>query len=181
MADLFQKLADMIVGGGLKTYDAMVDRKELPSNQRIYLETVLDKNISPITEKNLTTKELETISKLIQTKGGQQGAIKYKDYPVPKEGESAIARPLSGDKFPYENIKTTLGQFTYKYNPKTKEYEVSDVYDFNANPLTGNQSSGDYIGKFFLSPYVLARAYGQNVAPEGFGRKVNIKVPGLLK
>lgn len=180
MASLMQQLSDLIVKGGLNAYDSFVDRSNLPSNQRIYMETVLDKNQAPITEKNFTAKELETITKLIQAKGGEKGAIKYEDYPKAKEGEAAIARPLSGNEFPYENIKTTLGQFTYRFNPKTQQYEISDVYDFNANPMTRDQISGDYVGKFAISPYLMLRAYGQNTVPEGKGRKVEVKIPGLL-
>jgi len=180
MASLMQQLADLIVRGGLNTYDSFVDRANLPSNQRIYMETVLDKNQTPITEQSFTAKELETISNLIKSKGGKSGAIKYEDYPKAKEGESALARPLSGEQFPYENIRTTLGQFTYKMNPKTNKYDVSDMYDFNAFPKTKDIVGGDYVGRYAISPYLMLRAYGQNVVPEGGGRKVNIAVPGLL-
>lgn len=180
MAGLLQGFSDLVAGGLLRGYDAMVNRKDLPSNQRVYLNTVLDKNTSPLTNKDFTPEELNAIQQLIQLKGGESGAIKYKDYPKAKEGESAIARPLSGKEFPYENIRTTLGQFNYKLNPKTKKYEISDVYDFNANPLTKDVVEGDYIGRFAISPYHIARAYGQNVLPEGTGRKVNLTVPGLL-
>ncbi len=177
---LLQSISDLMAGGLLKGYDAIVDRQNLPSNQRVYLNTVLDKNVEPITNKDFTEKELATIKSLIERKGGDSGSIKYSDYPKPKEGESMLARPLSGAKFPYENIKTTLGQFTYKLDPKTGQYVVSDVYDFNAAPLDKNASHGDYIGKFFLSPYVIARAYGQNVVPEGSGRQVRVMIPGLI-
>ncbi len=180
MAGILQGISDLVAGGLLKGYDAVVDREKLPSNQRVYLSTVLDKNVEPLTNRDFTAQELATIQKLIELKGGESGAIKYKDYPKVKEGESALARPLSGNEFPYENIRTTLGQFTYKLNPKTKQYEISDVYNFNANPLTKNIVEGDYIGRFAISPYLIARAYGQNVVPELTGRKVALTVPGLL-
>lgn len=180
MADLMQQFSNLITKGLLNTYDSMVDRQNLPSNQRVYLSTVLDQSRDDINEKSFNAKELEAIKKLIEMKGGNAGAVKYSDYPKPKEGESALARPLSGDEFPYENIRTTLGQFTYKLDPRTKQYQVSDVYDFNANPITKDKVSGDYLGRFAISPYLLARSYGQNVVPEGQGRKVNIKLPGLL-
>lgn len=180
MAGILQGISDMIAGGLLRGYDAITDRESLPSNQRVYLSTVLDRNKEDLTNKDFTPQELAAIQRLVQMKGGESGAIKYKDYPKAKEGESAMARPLSGNEFPYENIRTTLGQFTYKLNPKTKQYEISDVYNFNANPLTKNVVEGDYIGRFAISPYHIARAYGQNVVPEGTGRKVALTVPGLL-
>jgi hypothetical protein len=181
MADtVLQSISDFIAGGLLKGYDALNDRQNLPSNQRLYLSTVIDKNKQPITNKDFTQKELDLIQKLISQKGGEAGAIKYQDYPVAKEGESALARPLSGNELPYENIRTSLGQFTYKLDPKTNSYVVSDVYDFNANPLTKDVVQGDYAGRFAISPYLMARAYGQSVIPVGSGRQVSLTVPGLL-
>jgi hypothetical protein len=180
MAGLLQGVSDLIAKGLLTGYDTLVNRENLPSNQRVYLSTVLDRNMEPLTAKDFNPQELAAIQKLVQQKGGQSGAIKYADYPVPKEGESATARPLSGKDFPYENIRTTLGQFTYKLDPKTKQYQISDVYDFNAKPLTKDVVQGDYAARFAISPYLMARAYGQNVVPVGQGRQVNIAIPGLL-
>lgn len=177
---ILQVISDAMAKGLLSGYDALVDRQNLPSNQRVYLSTVLDRNMEPLTAKDFTPQELAVIQQLVQSKGGTSGAIKYADYPVAKEGESAPARPLSGKEFPYENIRTTLGQFTYKLDPKTKQYQISDVYDFNAKPLTKDIVQGDYVGRYAISPYLIARAYGQNVVPVGQGRKVNITVPGLL-
>lgn len=177
---ILQGISDAMAKGLLSGYDALVDRQNLPSNQRVYLSTVLDRNMEPLTAKDFTPQELAVIQQLVQSKGGTSGAIKYADYPVAKEGESAPARPLSGKEFPYENIRTTLGQFTYKLDPKTKQYQISDVYDFNAKPLTKDIVQGDYVGRYAISPYLIARAYGQNVVPVGQGRKVNITVPGLL-
>ena len=35
---------------GLRLYDRMANRKDMPTNRRIYLESVLDRSKEPITE-----------------------------------------------------------------------------------------------------------------------------------
>lgn len=66
MADL--GFGDKIVEAGLRLYDKFADRKTMPTNRRIFLESVLDKSRQPITETEFTPKELETLGQVIYGK-----------------------------------------------------------------------------------------------------------------
>ena len=73
MAGILQGISDMIAGGLLRGYDAITDRESLPSNQRVYLSTVLDRNTEELTNKDFTPQELAAIQRLVQMKGGGSG------------------------------------------------------------------------------------------------------------
>lgn len=188
MDDYLKKLTNMIVGAGIKGYGAIADRSSMPSNKRIYLETFADEQRSPITERNFTEAELQTIGQLVKAKQAanpkeMSGYIKYDDYAPflsPKE-TSNVAGVSAGERNPFENIRTTLGQFNYQIDPKTGNVVVSDVYDFNKlnNRAMQLMSRGDYVVNT-LDPYTIARIYGEANMPVGQGRPVTVKIPGLL-
>lgn len=188
--DFLKAIANTIVGGGVQAYGAVADRTDMPSNKRIYLETFADKQTSPITQKNFTESELKTIGELVRAKqaanpNSPTGYIQYKDYSqfVPKEQLSTSVGIGAGKANPYENIRTTLGQFNYSIDPKTGNIIVKDVYDFNAinSKVQQAMSRGDYIPNA-PSLYSLARMYGEAMMPAGSGkgRPVEIQIPGLL-
>jgi hypothetical protein len=190
ISNFFKSMANTIVGGGVKAYGAIADRSQMPSNKRLYLETFADENRMPITEKNFTEAELKTIGDLIKAKqlanpNAQTGYIQYKDYLnfVPPSQNSMAAGVGAGTANPYENIRTSLGQFNYAIDPKTGNVSVKDVYDFNPikSKLQQRMSTGDYIPNA-PSVYGLARMYGEAMMPEGSGkgRPVQIQIPGLL-
>ena len=188
MDDYLKKLTNMLVGTGIKGYGAVADRSSMPSNKRIYLETFADEQRSPITERNFTEAELRTIGDLVKAKQAANpkaagGYIKYEDYAKflsPKE-TSQVAGVAAGERNPFENIRTTLGQFNYKVDPKTGNVTVSDVYDFNKlnQNLMQTMSRGDYVVNT-LDPYTIARIYGEANMPVGQGRPVAVQIPGLL-
>lgn len=57
-----------ITDAGLRLYDKFADRSQMPTNRRIFLESVLDKSKEPITESSLTPAELETLNQVIFNK-----------------------------------------------------------------------------------------------------------------
>ena len=188
--DFFKAIANAIVGGGVQAYGAVADRSQMPSNKRLYLETFADKSSLPITEKNFTQAELNTIGELIKAKqaanpNAPTGYIQYKDYAkfITPEQMSTVAGVGAGGANPYENIRTSLGQFNYVVDPKTGNVVVRDVYDFN--PVKGGkyqaESRGDYLSK---TPSLtnIARMYGEAMMPAGSGkgRPVQVQIPGLL-
>jgi hypothetical protein len=79
MAD---SLFSSLVGGGLSLYDKAVDRNELPANKRVFLESMLDKNRSDITESKLSKSEQDALKELVWTKYSvlAEPLQKYKDY-----------------------------------------------------------------------------------------------------
>jgi len=188
MDDWLKQLTDSLVGMGIKGYGAIADRSQMPSNRRVYLDTFADENTAPITEQSFTSAELKSIGDLIRAKQlanptANTGYIQYKDYGnfIPKEQLSVNAG--IGATNPYENIRTTLGQFNYVVDPKTGTVSVKDTYDFN--PTKGKayqaQAYGDYVGKA-LDPLTILRMYGESKmsSASGKGRPVQIQMPGLL-
>ena len=179
-------LSDAAIRTFLTGYDIVNDRQKLPSNQRIFLGTVLDDNKAKITEKDFTPSELQTISKIVQQKqqlnpNQTRGYIEYKDYDqfVPEAEKTGSAGVMAGEKNPYENIRTTLGQFRYQYLPEYKRTFIIDNYDFNPVEAYKDDSRGEYLGKEISAGRKL-RAYGYRKLPEGQGRQVLIEIPGLL-
>jgi len=179
-------LSDAAVKASLMGYDMINDRQQMPSSQRVYLNTFLDNNKSKITEKDFTPKELANIMEIIKAKqaadpNATRGYITYKDYEkfVPKEQLTVNAGIKAGEKNPYENIRTTLGQFRYQVVPEMQRVFVIDNYDFNDVPAYKDDESGEYIGKDISKGRIL-RAYGRRNMPEGQGRQVLVEIPGLL-
>lgn len=179
-------LSDAAVKASLMGYDIVNDRQQMPSSQRVYLNTFLDNNKSKITEKDFTKGELANIMEIIKAKqaadpNATRGYITYKDYEkfIPKEQLTANAGIKAGEKNPYENIRTTLGQFRYQVVPDMQRVFVIDNYDFNDVPAYKDDESGEYIGKD-ISKGRMLRAYGRRNMPEGKGRPVLVEIPGLL-
>jgi hypothetical protein len=189
MDDALKKLTNLLVEGAVKSYGAVADRAKMPSNKRLYLETFADENKSPITERNFTEQELQTIAALIRAKQstdpyGLSGVIQYKDYvPFMTEKETSQSSGVNaGTRNPFENIRTSLGQFRYVIDPNTGAARVLDQYDFNRLPETRfNQamSRGDYVVNT-LDPYALLRIYAGERMPPGTGRPVELNIPGLF-
>lgn len=65
MAD---SLFSSLVGGALSVYDKNVDRASLPANKRIFLESMIDKDRSDITESKLSKAEQDALKELVWTK-----------------------------------------------------------------------------------------------------------------
>lgn len=179
-------LSDAVVRGGLMYHDTVNDRQQMPSAQRVYLSTFLDENKNKITDKDFTPKELATIMEIIKAKQAQnpnapRGYITYKDYEkfIPTEQLTANAGIRAGETNPYENIRTTLGQFRYQVAPEANRVFVIDNYDFNDVPAYRDDQSGEYVGKD-ISKGRMLRAYGRRHMPEGKGRQVLLEIPGLL-
>jgi hypothetical protein len=187
--DYFKTITNALVGAGIKGYGAIADRSKMPSNKRIFLDTFADDQTSPITEKHFNDAELKSIIDLIKAKHAANpsaagGNIKYADYDnFVKPSELSIQNVNSGDRNPYENIRTTLGQFKYVVDPATGNVSVSDVYDFNKlkeNRVSDMLNRGDYVMNH-LNPYSIARVYAGETMPPGKGRSVALQIPGVFK
>jgi hypothetical protein len=191
MADtIWQTLGGLLSDAAMKTaltgYEMVNPPASLPSSQRVYLDTVLHNSKSKITEKDFSPNELALISKIIQEKqlsnpSQTRGYIEYKDYDkfLPETEKTAKAGVFAGEKNPYENIRTTLGQFRYQYLPDQNRIFVIDNYDFNPVEAYKDDSKGEYIGKD-MSLGRMLRSYGERKVPQGQGRQVLLEIPGLL-
>jgi len=61
-------LGEKVVESGLRLYDKFSDRKTMPTNRRIFLESVLDKTKAPITEASFNKAELNALAEIILNK-----------------------------------------------------------------------------------------------------------------
>jgi hypothetical protein len=148
-----------------------------PTAGRTLLETVQG-NRDPITESSFSQDELEVLRQLA-TKN--QGAVRYKDYDSlaqelrskGKEADSTASLFSLGS--PLGNVRNTLGQFTYKIDPKGN-LVLEDTYDFNppgAPGQTREARTADY-GTF--GPYNMIREYAGEKVPPGKGRPVRVNL-----
>lgn len=186
-------LSDKAIQFALSGYNAVSNKETLPANKRIFLDTFVNKNPSEINQTYFLPSELDAIKQLIASKGGDSGGIQYKDYEKffpQKDGKYQVSAVnlSAGDANPYESVRTSLGQFLYTKDPKTGNYVINDVYDFNKpKSVKGNKALeafglSDYViqPETISSPYTALRTFAQRNMPEGSGRKVKLVIPGLL-
>ena len=159
----------------------------LPTNARIFVNSVLRGEKSPISEKDFTVSELDAIKNVIlATRRSRwlnsdsthepniQGKVGYADYH--KLGEPAVG--MGSILSSLGRVKTTLGQFGYKQLP-SGDVSVGDEYDFSPAPNSwgfgwGGQEIIEAISSLGYRPL---RHYAGQAIPEGEGRLVNITIP----
>lgn len=66
MAD--ETFAEKLIGKALRTYSEYADRSTMPTNRRMFLESVIDKRKDPITETAFKPEELTALSDLVAQK-----------------------------------------------------------------------------------------------------------------
>jgi hypothetical protein len=269
-----------LTDAALRAYDALHDRKKLPSNKRVLLESLLDKSKEPITENALRPAELDALNNLIRAKytdlakpvnqyksyidltlaqhdsakkaNRKEGRINS-DYEKRLRADSAIindylkgeltpefldlahgkndyerhvalrqagigtgkdtpfsikpsiqyedyekfvnpdhSRTILSGENPYDSLGTLLGRFNYALDPKSKQFIVTDKYDFNPprSLFTGTETkySTPYAEDLATSPegvgtgggpYDVLRRYAGSVLPPGQGRDVRIQLNNL--
>lgn len=68
MAENVNSLGNRAIESGLRFYNRLANRKNMPVNRRIFLESVLDKSKDPITERSFSNDELNVIGQIILNK-----------------------------------------------------------------------------------------------------------------
>lgn len=149
-------LGEKAVEAGLRLYNKFADRKTMPTNRRIFLESVLDKSKDPITEKAFSPEELETLSNIIfnkyaplvpalkqyedflKTKLREHDlsvAAKNKDRILYPEWESLYRNDLDAiQKFSQGQLTPTFiditsGSPNYKRDEQLSKLGIRDVFD----------------------------------------------------
>ena len=163
---------------------------DLPTNAKVYIESVIEGNRDPITGDNFTKEEIAIIRDLIvesnstlprknlKTLPSTPGKVDYRTYGKDlknahttfgirsnRSGAEGIASIFT----PEGRVGTTLGQFGYNVNPEG-DVEVLDTYDFNAYQ-NGRPTHGamyrdmNFFGKGLMNlvtaGYAGLRGYGQ--------------------
>lgn len=171
----------------------------LPTNARVYIESVVDGKKDPITGENFTERELGVIRDLVAASvqsPATPGYVNYGTYAkdIPSAAhvggmrwqKSADASPLSLFT-PDGRVATTLGQFNYQLTDDG-DIEVTDNYDFNA---TDHRTGAKTVGTQYLEAnsaaktafgigslgYLPLRARGQETIPTGEGRPISVTIP----
>ena len=140
----------------------------LPTPAKLYMDSVVSGKKDPITEADFSPEELAAIRRMVEQQKAAQGGIYYGDY---GESDQPGLRSLLS---PAGRVANSLGQFNYQRDPEG--VTVSDNYDFNPTfkDLPLSEQIANFLGTFGWSGL---HQYGENVLPEGKGRKVRIRLP----
>lgn len=148
---------------------------DYPTAGRVFLSSMQGVR-TPITERSFTPEELGAMQGLITQRGGLSGAITYRDYDRMVGNRDIETQAMGAMSNPLGNVRTTLGQFRYQYDPDAHHYNIQDTYDFNDNQNTRDLESKD--GSYAMDPrYHAARWYAGEMMPPGEGRDVRIGLP----
>lgn len=63
-----ENFAERLVGGAIRLYSRNADRAAMPTNRRVFLDSVVDKRKDPITESSFTPAELTELSNVVAAK-----------------------------------------------------------------------------------------------------------------
>jgi len=63
-----ENFAERLVGGAIRLYSRNADRAAMPTNRRVFLDSVVDKRKDPITESSFTPAELAELSNVVAAK-----------------------------------------------------------------------------------------------------------------
>ena len=169
---------------------------ELPSNIRIYLESLLGRN-EPITEKDFSDEQIRMLTMMAAKHG--EGLIDEGDYPLHQFGEPEaglvnevlhrLSNRIGGGEYesytgadPRNATRGTLGNFTFVEDPARNSYRAIDTYDFHGDWVDHDSSVWELIkdGIDMSDLETLAYRFGMN-ADEGKGIPVDIALPDNIK
>lgn len=177
----------------LKKLNSNVD---LPTNARVFIESVVEGRRDPITGEAFSKKELDVIRGLIVASGRDEkylgqaqpatpGVVNYQTYKKDFPGADTTfgmrtSRGVAGGPLAMttadSRVGTTLGQFNYDLDEQGN-VRVKDTYDFDTNPVSGIAKRA--IGDVFLGGYgtMLDMGYQNMSAESGEGRPVEFSIP----
>jgi len=169
-----ENTAEQFVGNAIRLYSRYADRKTMPTNRRVFLESIVDKRRDPITEASFTPNEIIELSKLVSNKYSplHEKTDQYATY-LQNEltSHAAAVKAKNRDKMMYP-------EFVAQY-----QKDLSAINSFRAGKLTQDflaLASGEQTpardsamryastaGKnlqdaFNIKPYITYSDYGQN-------------------
>jgi hypothetical protein len=97
-------LTERAIESGLRLYDRFADRSQMPTNRRIFLETVLDRSRQPITEQSFKPQELQYIRELV-FRPYQMNAEQYAKYGRHLESVLDKNKTATKDKRLYPEVR----------------------------------------------------------------------------
>ncbi len=174
----------------------------LPTNAKVFIESVIDKKKDPITNQDFSDEEIliirDLVSSSLKPQVGNYGAypptpgtVNYQTYGHSLESEPKYfgmplhkSANLSATSMfdPKSRVATTLGQFRYELDDKG-DVKIKDTYDFDKGTIGDlyNEKGRNPALQALVSALSLgfgpAVAAGQRALPYGQGRGVNVSVP----
>jgi hypothetical protein len=151
------------------------DKPGLPVHKRVYIDSVGRDNSTPLTEKDLTPDELDSLRQTVRTASADyatpKGRVGYNQYAG--SNNKAIGTSSDYDKSTADSLKGTLGNFGYETR-EDNTVHATDTYKFGPYGAFGGRMTA--IGAALQGVGGLARYLGEAVRPPGKGRKVDINL-----
>jgi len=122
-AEFKASLAERALETVLRTYDRFADRQSMPTNRRVFLETVLDRSRQPITEQSFRPEEIKYIQDLVM-RPYQMNAEIYTKY------GNWLQQRLERDNLAKKDNKL------YPELRRSAEKQLSAIRDFQKGRLT---------------------------------------------
>jgi hypothetical protein len=174
-----ENFAERLVGGAIRLYSRNADRAAMPTNRRVFLDSVVDKRKDPITESSFTPAELTELSNVVAAKyaplhapvnqyaaylqkslASHEAAIKAKDLDKTMYPEAAAAfnkdlaaiQAFKAGKLTQDFLELASGKQTYFRDQAMREAsrDNKDLRDFfNVKPSV---QYGDYRSDTMLEP-----------------------------
>jgi len=174
-----ENFAERLVGGAIRLYSRNADRAAMPTNRRVFLDSVVDKRKDPITESSFTPAELTELSNVVANKyahlhapvnqyaaylqkslASHEAAIKAKDLDKTMYPEAAAAfnkdlaaiQAFNAGKLTQDFLELASGKQTYFRDQAMREAsrDNKDLRDvFKVKPSV---QYGDYRSDTMLEP-----------------------------
>jgi len=122
-----ENFADRLVGGAIRLYARNADRATMPTNRRVFLDSVVDKRKDPITESSFTPAELTELSNVVAAKYAplREPVNQYAAYLQKRlASHEAAVKAKNPDKMMYPEA---VAQF---------QNDLTAIQAFNAGKLT---------------------------------------------
>jgi hypothetical protein len=122
-----ETFAERLVGGAIRLYSRNADRAAMPTNRRVFLDSVVDKRKDPITESSFTPAELTELSNVVAAKYAplREPVNQYAAYLQKRlASHEAAVKAKNPDKMMYPEA---VAQF---------QNDLTAIQAFNAGKLT---------------------------------------------
>jgi hypothetical protein len=150
-----KSLVDTIFEGAAKGYRGIVGAKNLPSDKRIYMESVIDRRRDPITERSFQTEELDVLRDVVTRR---YASIKSDLQYELRENRAGAAEAL---KYAVANKNNPAAREMYLAQYKSRAEIVNGISSFfktgKLNPTVANL--GEYYG---VNPNIQYKDYADN-------------------
>jgi hypothetical protein len=150
-----KSLVDTIFEGAAKGYRGIVGAENLPSDKRVYIESVIDKRRDPITERSFQTEELDVLRDVVTRR---YAGIKPQ---LQQELRESRARAAEALKYAVLNKNDPAARQLYVDQYKAEAEDINGIASFfktgKLNPAVAR------LGKYYgVNPDIQYKDYADN-------------------